>query len=179
MCEGEFLRIRGEAAPDVWSVVASSWAQLGQPYPEMYARFRWSEALLARPNGSAKAAQQLRLAFDTAARMGAEPMRQDIVDLASRARIDLANEEQVEPEITVDLRETAIAQLVGDAGLTKREAQVLELVADGQSNRGIAEACFISEKTASVHVSNILMKLGVHSRVQAAAVLHKAVASSS
>jgi DNA-binding CsgD family transcriptional regulator len=178
MCEGEFLRIRGEAAPDVWSVVASSWDQLGQPYPATYARYRWSEALLARPNGTAKAGQQLRLAFASAMQMGAEPMRQDIADLAARARIDLTGEPEPERSIvTVDLRESAIAQLVIDAGLTKREAQILELVADGQSNRGIAEVCFISEKTASVHVSNILMKLGVHSRVQAAAVLHRAVAS--
>lgn len=180
MCEGEFLRIRGEAAPDVWSVVAASWDELGQPYPASYARYRWSEALLARPNGAAKAGQQLRLAYETAISMSAEPLRQDIADLASRARIDLTVLQEPEPTaVIVDLREDAIAQLVVDAGLTKREAQVLELVADGQSNRGIAEVCFISEKTASVHVSNILMKLGVHSRVQAAAVLHRAVASKS
>ena len=58
-------------------------------------------------------------------------------------------------------------------GLTSREAEVLRLVADGRSNGQIAEALFISRKTASVHVSNILGKLGVASRGEAAAVAHR------
>jgi len=52
--------------------------------------------------------------------------------------------------------------------LTERERQVLTLVAEGASNRTIAEALFISERTARTHVSNILMKLGLRSRTQAA-----------
>jgi DNA-binding NarL/FixJ family response regulator len=58
----------------------------------------------------------------------------------------------------------------GQLGLTPREAEVLALVAAGRSNRQIAAALFISPKTASVHVSNILAKLGVATRVEAAAV---------
>ena len=58
-------------------------------------------------------------------------------------------------------------------GLTSREAEVLSLVADGLSNGEIAERLFISRKTASVHVSNILGKLGVSTRVQAAALAHR------
>ena len=54
-----------------------------------------------------------------------------------------------------------------------REAEVLSLVAAGQTNRQIGEALFVSEKTASVHVSNILRKLGVSSRVDAAAVAQR------
>ena len=50
---------------------------------------------------------------------------------------------------------------------------VLRVVTDGRSNRQIAEVLFISRKTASVHVSNILAKLGVASRVEAAAVAHR------
>ena len=52
--------------------------------------------------------------------------------------------------------------------LTARERQVLTLVAEGASNRDIAQALFISERTARTHVSNILMKIGVRSRTQAA-----------
>ena len=58
-------------------------------------------------------------------------------------------------------------------GLTPRELEVLALVAEGRSNRQVADALFISAKTASVHVSNILAKLGVASRVEAAAVAHR------
>ncbi|QXC63477.1 response regulator transcription factor [Aquihabitans sp. G128] len=59
-------------------------------------------------------------------------------------------------------------------GLTRREAEVLGLVAEGRTNGEIGEALYISTKTASVHVSNILAKLGVSSRTQAAAVAHRA-----
>ncbi|WP_260613276.1 response regulator transcription factor, partial [Streptomyces sp. WAC05858] len=60
-----------------------------------------------------------------------------------------------------------------ELGLTPRERDVLRLVAAGRSNRQIAEELFISPKTASVHVSNILAKLGVSSRGEAAAVAHR------
>ena len=61
----------------------------------------------------------------------------------------------------------------GAAGLTRRELEVLRLVAAGRSNGQIAETLFISRKTASVHVSNILGKLGVHTRTEAAAAAHR------
>ena len=55
----------------------------------------------------------------------------------------------------------------GPGPLTGREAEVLGLVAEGLSNREIGERLFISAKTASVHVSNILRKLGATSRTEA------------
>ena len=55
-------------------------------------------------------------------------------------------------------------------GLTRREREVLGLVAFGRTNRQIADALFISENTAGVHVSNILGKLGVATRTEAASV---------
>ena len=60
----------------------------------------------------------------------------------------------------------------GELGLTERELEVLRLVAAGRSNREIAAELFISPKTASVHVSNILGKLGAASRGEAAATAH-------
>ena len=55
----------------------------------------------------------------------------------------------------------------GRAGLTGRELEVLGLLAEGLSNRAIAERLVISEKTAGRHVANVYLKLGVHSRTQA------------
>ena len=69
------------------------------------------------------------------------------------------------------------ASEAGDAGdrlgLTDREAEVIRLVAAGRSNQQIADALFITRKTASVHVSNILGKLGVANRVEAAAIAQR------
>ena len=59
------------------------------------------------------------------------------------------------------------------AGLTAREREVLRLLATGRSNREIAAELFIAPKTASVHVSNILGKLGAASRTEAAAIAHR------
>jgi DNA-binding CsgD family transcriptional regulator len=58
-------------------------------------------------------------------------------------------------------------------GLTRREAEVLVLVAAGRTNRQIGAELFITEKTASIHVSRILAKLGVSGRGEAAAVAHR------
>lgn len=58
-------------------------------------------------------------------------------------------------------------------GLTRREHEVLRLVARGLTNRQIAAALFISAKTAGMHVSNILSKMGVERRAEAAAVAER------
>jgi DNA-binding CsgD family transcriptional regulator len=58
-------------------------------------------------------------------------------------------------------------------GLTEREVEVLALVAEGRTNRQIGERLFITPKTASVHVSRILAKLGVTGRGEAAAIAHR------
>jgi DNA-binding NarL/FixJ family response regulator len=65
------------------------------------------------------------------------------------------------------------ATSVDRLGLTPREVEVLTLVSAGHSNRQIGAELFVSEKTAGVHVSNILRKLGVTSRVDAAAVAQR------
>jgi pimeloyl-ACP methyl ester carboxylesterase/DNA-binding CsgD family transcriptional regulator len=71
--------------------------------------------------------------------------------------------------------EPALPGLVsaGELGLTRREREVLRLVARGLTNRQIAATLFISTKTAGVHVSNILAKMGVERRAEAAAVAER------
>jgi DNA-binding NarL/FixJ family response regulator len=104
------------------------------------------------------AAERLARAAPLADELGAGPLREQIGSLARRARLGLPTAGQP-PELP---------------GLTARETQVLRLVATGCSNRDIAAELFISGKTASVHVSNILAKLGATSRTEAAAIAHRA-----
>ncbi len=103
------------------------------------------------------AAGRLRRAAPIAAELGAVPLSDAIGALARRARIWLG-EGAPASEPT--------------AGLTERELEVLRLVAAGRSNREIAAELFISPKTASVHVSNILGKLTVGTRTEAASRAH-------
>jgi DNA-binding NarL/FixJ family response regulator len=109
------------------------------------------------------AAGPLRQAHAITVSLAATPLRLEIERLALRARLDLGAKS---PE-PVRVRD-ALAVL----GLTAREREVLALVAAGQTNRQIATELFITEKTAGVHVSNILAKLGVHGRTEAAGVAH-------
>ena len=83
---------------------------------------------------------------------------------------------QLHPDIAKKLMSAVAAQEVtvsrfatdSNGGLTEREQEVLQLIADGLSNREIAEKIFISEKTVKTHVSNILSKLQLTDRTQAA-----------
>ena len=73
----------------------------------------------------------------------------------------------------VHVRTSDAAIAARQAGLTAREVDVLRLVVAGQSNPQIADALFISPATARTHVSNILAKLGVHSRTEAVDYAHR------
>lgn len=174
MCEAELSRIQGASDASAWALAAATWQRVGQPYPAAYARFRQAEALLYRSPGSPEARALLNEAQRVAVVLGAEPLRADIESLARRARIVLAGD-GTGPQ--VDATDTAPAPVplavARNTGLTPREREVLVLVAAGHTNRQIASALFISEKTASVHVSNILAKLQAGSRVEAGAIAHR------
>jgi len=156
--------VPADAAP--WDEAAELFDALGLPLPATYARFRAAEALVTAGDPSAAAAP-LRAAAATAARTGAALIGDDVAALARRARIDLAEPAAEAPAEPAE--ESAAARL----GLTPRELEVLLLVAEGRTNKAIGETLFMSEKTASVHVSRILAKLGVGGRVEAAAVAHR------
>jgi DNA-binding NarL/FixJ family response regulator len=95
-------------------------------------------------------------AWAIADRLGAEPLRARVAATARRFRLPLEG-----------VRSTAVGNL------TERETEVLRLVADGRTNAQIAEDLVISPKTASVHVSRILTKLGASNRTEAAAVARR------
>jgi DNA-binding NarL/FixJ family response regulator len=135
-------------------------------HDQAYSRFRQAEALLLA-RGSRSAAREAAMeAHQIASTLGAAPLKREIERLAKRSRLDLA----AQPE------EVGQAAIVGSRGhgipfrLTRREQDVLERLTAGRTNREIATDLFISEKTASVHVSNIKGKLGANGRAEIAAI---------
>ncbi len=154
-----------DAAP--WGEVAAAFDAIGLPIPVAYARFRAAEALVTGGD-RAGAAVPLRSAAAIAASTGAALIAGDVAALGRRARIDLREPDEADTS-AAEPDDSPVARL----GLTPRELEVLLLVAEGRTNRVIGETLFMSEKTASVHVSRILAKLGVGGRVEAAAVAHR------
>ena len=157
LCRAEASRLDGASDPDAWAEAAGFFLDLAQPYPAAYARYREGEALLAARREATRARSALREAYATAVGLGAAPLRAAVEAVAKRGRIDL--NDQV----------TGRGASTRAAGLTVREQEILRLVASGLTNRQIGEQLFITEKTASHHVSNILAKLGVRGREEAAA----------
>ena len=162
---GERTRQQGASDPAAWAAAVTAWERLGQPHRIAYACFRQAEALLAGSGDRNDAAAALRRAADLTGHLGARPLDGEITALARRARLHLA------PDTTPPAAGAPTPAV--ELGLTPRETEVLALVAAGRSNRQIAQALYISPKTASVHVSNILAKLGVAGRVEAAAIAHR------
>jgi len=137
------------------AAAAAAWEAVGQPYQAASALTYAARIALAERAGRAAgraAGERLRRAAPVAERLAAGPLAAQIADLTARSGTDAD---------------------AADPGLTSRELEVLRLVAAGQSNREIAGALVISPKTASVHVSNILAKLGAATRTEAAVKAHR------
>jgi DNA-binding CsgD family transcriptional regulator len=165
--EAEFARLEGRSDPELWRRAATLWDRLSFAYPAAYARFREAEALLASRGPRPEAERALRAAHQTVVRLGAGPLRREIELLARRGRLQLA-----EPADATRQAKAPRSQ-AESLDLTPREVEVLVLLAKGWTNRQIAQELFIAEKTASLHVSHILAKLGVAGRGEAAAVAHR------
>ncbi len=163
----ELFRAEGGACADTWTEVVTAFEVLERPYDLARVRHRLAEALLLSEEGGDhrdRATELLRLAHAVASHLGARPLADSVMLLAQRARLPVNRSSEQAP---------APADPPDTLGLTGRERDVLRLVSAGRTNRQIAEALFISPKTASVHVSNILAKLGVSGRGEAAAVAHR------
>ncbi|WP_324275924.1 response regulator transcription factor [Blastococcus brunescens] len=150
--EAEAARVDGTAAPEPWRAAVEAFG-FGHVYEQARSRWRLAEALL-ETGDRAGAGEQAKAAHEVAVRLGAAPLRTALEGLIRRGRLDVAGVR------TVDV----------SAVMTPREAEVLRLLAQGRTNRQIGAELYISEKTASVHVSNILGKLGANGRTEAVAI---------
>jgi DNA-binding CsgD family transcriptional regulator len=150
---------------DAWDQAAAAWGGLAEPHPQAEMLLHAAEAALAGGDRDG-AAERLRRAAPLAGHLGARPLAEQIAILARRARLRLAGDG------SADAGPGEPGSGDGELGLTERELEVLRLVAAGRSNREIAAELYISPKTASVHVSNILGKLNVANRGEAAARAH-------
>jgi DNA-binding CsgD family transcriptional regulator/tetratricopeptide (TPR) repeat protein len=176
----EAARARAGADPAAWGAAATAFAARPAPYLVAYARFREAEALLARrPDrragaGRQEAADRLAEALGIAVELGARPLREAVEGLAARARVALPAGATAQQPAAPGPDAGRVGGLTADGlaayALTPRETEVLRLLAAGRTNRQIADELFISESTAGVHVSNILGKLGVAGRVEAATI---------
>jgi DNA-binding CsgD family transcriptional regulator len=169
---GEAARLAGSGETAAWGEAVAVCRAAEDSYPLVYALIREAEAL-AGAGEIEGAAACVREADERARDLGAEPLAEEARAVARGARLPLPaaphDDDDEEPVLVAEA-----AQAVEDEwGLTPREREVLVLVADGRSNGEIAGELFISRKTASVHVSNILGKLGVSTRGQAAALAHR------
>ncbi|MBV8432016.1 MAG: response regulator transcription factor, partial [Solirubrobacterales bacterium] len=162
LAEAELTRLRGQRVTKPWDLARVRFQEVGAAYPAAYAEFRAAEALALAGAPAREAGALLKTAYASALDIASPPFLADVTGLAHRLGIPL--EAPVEPE---RVRPSA------DLGLTERELEVLRLLGDGRTNRQIGEELFITPKTASVHVSRILMKLGVHNRAEATAVAHR------
>ncbi len=156
-CRAELTRLIGASDPVTWQQVAEGWSRVDRVHAAAYASFRAAEAWLEH-HSTDQAREALASARRAAERIGATPLRDEIDALARRARLELVDRPVASPS-RPDIRTL----------LTEREREVVRLLVLGSTNREIGHALFISEKTAGVHVSNILGKLQARNRVEAAA----------
>lgn len=163
----EFARLTSQPSVERWRALVEGWDGLKMPYEASYGRWRLASALLSSQTSRSvetrsEARMLLTSARTEAVALGAARLIHGIDTLDQRAHLNVAAERDRHPGPS----STTGAGL----GLTDREAEVLQLVAAGYSNGRIGQTLFISRKTASVHVSNILRKLGVSGRAEAAAI---------
>jgi DNA-binding CsgD family transcriptional regulator len=162
LCRAEDARRRGTDRTDDWAGLARQPGVHSQPLFEGYLLLRWADASRRRATRDDRGAL-LKRAAALAAAAGAAPLLADIRRTAALGGIGLADPGPAR-EVADELQRLH---------LTTREREVLDLLGEGRSNRQIARRLTITEKTASVHVSHVLRKLGVRTRTEASVLLHR------
>jgi DNA-binding NarL/FixJ family response regulator len=169
LIQAEGDRVAGRSSQRRWVAARERWAELNRPFQVAYARLREAEAILAARGSRDDAAAALAEAASIAEGLEAMPLAEQVARLAGRARISLPASRSPVDATTAGTTDEGRTGL----DLTPREAEVLRLVVAGWTNQQIADALFITRKTASVHVSNIMGKLGASNRGEAAALAQR------
>ena len=164
LCRAEVARFDDRDEPTDWDAVAAAFDGIGRPYAAAYARYRSAAATLRTRGPRADAAATLAEARSTAA---APRSRRPCSTRSTCSRARLGS---ISPTATTP---PTAADAAPPSDLTERELEVLRLIAAGWSNQQIADALFISRKTASVHASHIFDKLGAANRIDAAAIARR------
>ncbi|MCC9306989.1 AAA family ATPase [Kitasatospora sp. RB6PN24] len=172
LAEAEVARATGADTPAHWQAAIEPLRATGLPYPLVHALLGAGGALAAAGQRES-AGELLREAAELADRLGDGWLRREIDHVI--ARVGVARSRPQGPAGAPMGARVEQSEPDGAAAfhLTPRETDVLRLLTEGRSNRQIAEELFISPKTASVHVSNILAKLEVSGRGEAAALAHR------
>jgi DNA-binding CsgD family transcriptional regulator/tetratricopeptide (TPR) repeat protein len=170
LARAELARTTDEPDLAAWQAAVDAVRPAGLALPLGHALLRLAEAQCTdgdREAGTVTAREALQLAEQ----LDAAPLAEEIRQLVTRARLTLAPDGAAAqlPGPAADAASDAESAELERLRLTQREREILGLLAQGRTNPQIARALYISPKTASVHVSNILTKLGVSGRVEAAA----------
>jgi DNA-binding CsgD family transcriptional regulator len=164
----EETRRAGATDAAAWADAAVALDAAAEPYLAALCRCRGAEAELARGGERSRPQGELRAVLEWATAVGAAPLREEVEALARRARLDVEAAPSARPDAS-EAAAPAPAARTDPYGLSSRELEVLALLTEGRTNREIGARLFITEKTASSHVTHILDKLGVPSRGAAAA----------
>lgn len=169
--DAEVARIEGSTSPEPWATAITAWDAGLDPVEAAYVRYRFAEAGLRSSGVRADVSAELVAAWRSMVELDCAPLQAQLETLARRARIPLAADALPAAATDVDAAQAKAAPAAARSathGLSAREIEVLRLVAAGRSNGEIAEELFITRKTAGVHVTHILDKMGVSNRVEAA-----------
>jgi DNA-binding NarL/FixJ family response regulator len=141
LARAELGRARGDRDTQPWQAAAERFSALGRAYHAAYALMRAGDAGALAGAPAREVAEALRGAHSAAVELAVRPFRTEVEELARRTRVAL------------DVPTGPGRGVAEELGLTEREIDVLTLVAEGRSNREIAQELFITSKTAGAHVS--------------------------